>query len=63
MFGIVIEKKGWQTVRMPLILALMIEGAGFAKVQQAGNAEECFQLRLTGAGREWLRNEETKQGH
>lgn len=49
------DVKGWQTIRCPLWFAICLEGAGYAKAQQAGNAPDTFQLRLTGDGKRWLR--------
>ena len=55
MFGIDPEKKGFQLVRMPALMAVMLSGSGYAKVHVCGNAENTYQIRLTGAGKKWLK--------
>lgn len=57
------DVRGWQTVRLPLVpIGLALQAAGYAKVQQVGNTADAFQMRLTGAGRRWLRGEHDSPG-
>ena len=48
-------RKGWHLVKCSWWTAMTLVGAGYVKAHIVGNAPNTFQMRLTGAGREWAK--------
>jgi hypothetical protein len=49
-----LPERGWGVVRAPLLLVLILEGAGLIRAQVTPT-RDVFQARLTGAGRRYRR--------
>lgn len=51
-----LPERGWGVLRCPLAAILVLDGAGLVKVQVVLGRPGVYQVRLTGAGRQYRRS-------